>query len=181
MKLDADETTLAIKVSDFTVQYILKDLKYDMAQPQPIRHYSARITVMVPSVIIPFVPTFMKNLEVAEDAANGKDTCPFPYNLPKELSNKWEAWLKSEYPDFIIEDKSDPVPGMPRKKRRSLDSDEIAAAVIGCTLEDTLKDALEECWDSILGPKYKNAIPVAPEGFKVACRYIHLLKWNPEI
>ena len=179
MKLDADETALAIKVSDFTVQYILKDLKYDMPQPQPIRHYSARITVMVPSVIIPFVPTFMKNLEVAEDAANGKDTCPFPYNLPKGLARTWQAWLKAEYPDFIIEE--EPIPGMPPKKRRSMDVDEIAAAVIGCTLEDTLKDALEECWDTILGPKYKNAIPVAPPGFKVACRYIHLLKWTPEI
>ena len=70
---------------------------------------------------------------------------------------------------------------MPPKKRRSMDGDEVAAAVIGCTLEDTLKDALEECWDSVLGPKYKNAIPVAPPGFKVASRYIHLLKWAPEL
>ena len=178
MKLDADETTLTIKVSDFTVQYILKDLKYDMPQPQPVRHYSARITVMVPSIIIPFIPTFMRNLAVAEDSATGKDTCPYPYNLPKDLARKWKEWLKHEYPDFIIEAES--VPGLP-KKRHSMDNDEIAAAVIACTLEDTLKDALDECWDNVLGPKYKNAIPVAPDGYKVACRYIHLLKWNPEL
>ena len=38
MKLSTDETELAVKVTDFTVQYILKDLKYDMPQPQPTRH-----------------------------------------------------------------------------------------------------------------------------------------------
>lgn len=179
MKLSTDETELAVKVTDFTVQYILKDLKYDMPQPQPTRHYSARIRVLVPSTIIPYIPTFIKNMSVTEDAVNGKDTCPFPYNLPKDVASAWKAWLKAEYPDFIIEE--EPIPGMTRKKRRKMDADEIAAAVISCTLEDTLKDALEECWDTVLGPKYKNAIPVAPEGYKVACRYIHLLKWTPEL
>lgn len=179
MKLDAEETELAVTVNDFTVQYILKDLKYDMPQPQPIRHYSARIRVNVPSSIIPYIPIFIKNLSVAEEAANGNDTCPFPYNLPKDVAGTWTTWLKDEYPDFIIEE--EPVPGMSKKKRRKMDSDEIAGAVISCTLEDTLKDALEECWDTVLGPKYNNAIPVAPEGYKVACRYIHLLKWTVEL
>lgn len=179
MRLDENETELSVKVDDFTVQYILKDLKYDMPQPQPTRHYSARIRVLVPTCIIPFIPTYLKNLTVAEDVADGKDTCPFPYNLPKDVAGKWKAWLKSEYPDFIIE--AEPEPGTGKKKRHRMDTDEIAAAVISCTLEDTLKDALEECWDTVLGPKYRNAIPVAPEGYKVACRYIHLLKWTPEL
>ena len=179
MRLSDDETELAVKVSDFTVQYILKDLKYDMAQPQPIKHYSARVKVLVPSCIIPYIPTFIQNISVAEDMADGNDTCPFPYNLPKDLAKTWKAWLKEEYPDFIIE--AETVPYISNKKRQNMDPDEIAAAVISCTLEDTLKDALEECWDTVLGPKYKNAIPVAPEGYRVACRYIHLLKWTPEI
>lgn len=178
MRLDEEETELSVKVEDFTVQYILKDLKYDMAQPQPIRHYSARIRVLVPKAILPYVPTFVKNLDVANDASEGKETCPFPYNLPKDVARKWKAWLKSEYPDFIIEGEPD---NTGKKKRQTMDTDEIAAAVISCTLEDTLKDALEECWDTSLGPKYKGAIPVAPDGYKVACRYIHLLKWSPEL
>ena len=184
MTLDDEEVQLNVKVTDFTVQYILKDIKYDMPQPQPLRHYSAKLSILVPKAIMPYIPTYTRNRYLSEetDGEMAKDTCPFPYIIPKETVSKWKKWLKAEYPDYMPEA---PVEydekGNPKKKRSKTDSDEIACAVISCTLEDTLNDALEECWDEVLGPKFKGAIPVAPEGYYVAGRYIHLLKWTPII
>lgn len=178
--LDENETAIDITVSDFTVQYIFKDLLLDRASPQPIRHYSARMKVAVPSVIVPYIETYIKNRGIAAELEEGKDPCPYPYNLPTELRKKWKKWLKSEYPDFIVENNEPVAPGQ-KVRRREMDSDEIAAAVISCTLEDTLADSLEYCWDNVLGPKFKDAIPVPPDGYKIGSRYIHLISWKPEM
>ena len=52
MKLSTDETELAVKVTDFTVQYILKDLKYDMPQPQPTRDTPIRRHLIAAAMIL---------------------------------------------------------------------------------------------------------------------------------
>lgn len=177
MTLDENESPVTIKVEDFTVQYILKDEKYDMPQPQPLKHYSAKLTILVPSCIVEYIPTYVKNRNVKEDDPEFEDVCPYPYHLPKPTAAKWKKWLKSEYPDYMPTPKDQPN----GKKKTQVDTDEIANAVMSCALEDTLIDALEECWDETLGPQYKGGIPTAPDGFYVAGRHIHLLKWSPVV
>jgi len=150
-----------ITVSRFTVQYMLKENETDRPMMLPMNAYSVDLTLEVPDELSEYVPLYIKGFEGLDP--NGAETRIIPeYNAPREVVKKWKKYLKTEYPDSFD---SKPMPDM------------VIDSAISCTLEDAIKDALDELWDNTLA-KTLNAEPDIPEGYRLGSRYIHLESWN---
>lgn len=150
-----------ITVSRFTVQYMLKENETDRPMMLPMNAYSVDLTLEVPDELSEYVPAYVKGFEGLDP--NDAETRIIPeYKAPKEVVKKWKKYLLKEYPD-AFDSKTKP--------------DMVIDSAISCTLEDAIKDALDELWDNTLA-KTLNAEPDIPEGYRLGSRYIHLESWN---
>ena len=150
-----------ITVTRFTVQYMLKENETDRPMMLPMNAYSVDLTLEVPDELSEYVPLYIKGFEGLDP--NAAETRIIPeYNAPREVVKKWKKYLQTEYPD-VFDSKTKP--------------DIVIDSAISCTLEDAIKDALDELWDNTLA-KTLNAEPDIPDGYRFGSRYIHLESWN---
>ena len=148
-------TATVIMVDDFTVQYFMKDKVTDKPKFGPLVHYKAELTINVNSELSPFLKTYCLN-------ASNDDQ--IPYDAKPNLVKKWRRRLKESNPEYF--------------DRKKVSADEIIDGAISCSIEDDIKDALEECWDDSLAPMFHGSVPVPPPNYKIGGRYIHLYKWH---
>lgn len=147
--------SVRVVIDDFTVQYFMKEDKTDKPSFGPLGHYKAELTINVLAELVPYLKTYVMNSACGDQ---------IPYDAPKTLVSKWKRKLKRENPDYF--------------NRTKVSPDEVIDGAISCTIEDDIKDALEECWDDMLAPLFSGSVPTPPPNYHIGGRYIHLYKWH---
>lgn len=153
---------VGVSVTKFTVQYMLKDLEKDMPSMLPLKSYSVDLTLEMPDELAPYLPQYVKGFQGLVPGSSEKRLIP-EYKAPADVVKQWKRTLMTEYPDAFDAKKTKP--------------DMVIDSAISCTLEDSIKDALEELWDKSLAESLK-AVPDVPEGYRIGARYIHLVDWT---
>lgn len=152
-------STVNVKVSKFSVQYMLKDDENDMPKVLPLRMFTVSLKLAVPDDLEPYIEQYISGFS---DNGESEERIVPEYNAPKHLVEKWRKEFKEQFPDTI---RSDTPP------------DAIMDMAIGFKLEDALESSLDAVWDKDLA-KRLNAVPDVPSGYHLAGRYINLLDWS---
>lgn len=157
--------TVTVDVTEFTVQYVLKDAERDMPMMLPRQSYSVDLELDIPDELEPYLQTYVEGMKLKDnpDIKGGDDGALIPsYGAPKEVVKKWKKFLMTNYSDSFD---------------KNTGPDMVIDSAISCTLEDSIKDSLETVWDEVL-EKSLDAAPVVPPGYRRDNRLIHLCSWK---
>ena len=156
---------VTVEVTEFTVQYVLKDTERDIPKMHPLNKYSVDLELEIPDDLQQYLPAYVEGMKLREnpDIKGGKDGALIPeYDAPREVVKKWKKFLMANY-----EDSFDKTTG----------PDMVIDSAISCTLEDSIKDSLESLWDETLEESL-GAAPEVPPGYRRDTRFIHLVDWK---
>ena len=154
---------IKVEVTKFSVQYILKNEETDMPKILPASQFSVDLEVEALDELVPYLPIYTAAVlkqAVADPDDPERKVVP-QYDAPADLVAKWKKKLKRKYPGAFY---------------GKIDPDVYIDSAISCTVEDSIKDALEDLWDGMA--EELKAVPEPPPGFRVGGRYIHLLEWK---
>lgn len=143
--------------ADIRVQYMFKDVRTDMpVMCEPTSH-AVEVTVPCPPDLVKYLTTYVANAVHASRQEEQES-----YTADRESVKKWKARLKRKYPDEFA---------------GKLTDDDVIEGAVSCSIEDAIKDTVEERWDGEIGPGL-GAVPAVPDGKRLGGRFIHLNSWT---
>lgn len=158
-------SAVTVEVTEFTVQYVLKDIERDIPRMLPLNKYSVDLELEIPDTLQQYLPAYVEGMKLRDnpDIKGGNDGALIPaYGAPKEVVKKWKKFLMENYDDAFD---------------KSTGPDMVIDSAISCTLEDSIKDSLESLWDETLEESL-GAAPEVPPGYRRDARFIHLVDWK---